>query len=90
MAADITQDPEDVLDYTIDYSNILPASDSIASSSWAVDPGVTVDQTSFSGLKSFFWVSGGTADQIYTATNHVVSTEGREVDFSVTIRIREA
>ena len=55
------KDPDEVLDYSIDWSTWLD-SDTISSSSWTVESGITKDSDSNDTTSTTIWLSGGTAD----------------------------
>lgn len=96
------KDPEDKLDYLIDWRGGdkpgLAVDETIASSVWAVydDKWVTTtdlvmhpeletnDTTTATG-----WVSAGVRGKDYYFTNHIVTNEGRELSWSIKIKIRE-
>lgn len=87
MGKHYTQDPDDVLDYVIDWSDWLDG-DTIASSSWTVD-GVTQDDDDNTTTTTTIWISGGTVGVIGSATNHIVTAAGREKDQTITFTIME-
>lgn len=61
-AFEACKDPEEVLDYTINYEVLLLASvvpDSIASSVWTATGALNIDSSSFTGINTTVWVSGG-------------------------------
>ena len=67
----------ETLDYTVEWKNWL-GDDTIASDAWAVDTGITIDETA-GGVSSLrtVWLSGGTAGTTYKVTNTVTTTDGR-------------
>jgi hypothetical protein len=82
------KDPDDVLDYKIDWETWLNG-DTITDSSWAADTGITVDSDESTTTQSVVWLSGGTAGTTYTVTNSIVTAAGREKDKSLSIVVRE-
>ena len=66
------KDPASVQDYTITWTATLNG-DTISSSSWTVDPGLTVDSDTNTTTTATVWVSGGTAGNYYRLTNTVVT-----------------
>ncbi|ALF00328.1 hypothetical protein SEA_ARCHIE_22 [Mycobacterium phage Archie] len=84
-----TQDPDEVLDYTIDWSEWLAEGDTITEVTATPASGITVDSTSFTVSSTTIWVSGGAAGQRYDISVHVVTNGGREGDRSITIEIKE-
>jgi hypothetical protein len=92
----IDKDPEATLDYTIDWTNWMPASDTISTSSFAItspagdsDP-ITVDSNSNTNYKATAVLTGGTAGNIYTVTNTIVTTNNitDRRFFRVTVKAR--
>ena len=65
---------EEVLFYGWDYIDALPAGDSIASSTWTVDTGITKLSESLQGLETEIMLSGGTLGEGYKAKNVVTGS----------------
>jgi len=65
-----------VLDYQHDLSLLL-GSDTIASSNWVVDAGITIDSETNTTTTATVWLSGGTTGQTYKLKNTVVTNGGR-------------
>lgn len=83
------KDPDEVLDYQIDWSSRLGDSDTISSSSWPTIPaGITKDSDSKTDTVTTIWLSGGTLDETYELTNRIVTIGGRTMDQSVKIKIK--
>src|ERR1700757_1289609 len=61
----------EVLDYEVDYSNELAATDVISASVWSGDAGLTLSNESFTASTSTVRVSGGAAGYVYRVTNTV-------------------
>ena len=79
------KDPNEVLDYGLDWTARL-AGDSITASSWTVDVGtITIDSDENTTTLTTAWLSGGSAGTTYTLTNRVVTEGGRTMDQSVTL-----
>lgn len=92
MTFNVTKDPEEVLDYTIDYTVVLQAAtpvDSIVSSSWTISgTGMVIDSDTFTTLVATVWLSGGTKlGYKHKVTNHVVCTSGREYDRTINVKV---
>ena len=81
------KDPAGVLDYSIDWTLWL-GSDTIIDSTWTVPTGITKSGESFTTLITTIWLSGGTAETIYTITNKITTTGGRITEQSFLIRVR--
>lgn len=82
-------DPQAKLDYPVDWSTWLAGGETITASTWTVPAGITKDSDSFSDTAALAWLSGGTAGQDYTITNHIVTSAGREDDRSIILKCRE-
>jgi len=92
------QDPQDVLDYTINWAGgdkpFLTGSMTIVTSTWTchdpewnVSTAATLDDGGHDTTTSTVRVSELTAD-IY-ATGHVVASDGQEKDQSIKIKMKE-
>lgn len=81
------KDPDEVLDYVIDWSDRL-AGDTISTSTWEVPSGITKDSDSNGTTSTTVWLSGGTANAVYTLTNRIVTAAGRTMDQSVRLTVR--
>jgi hypothetical protein len=88
------KDPDEVLDYRINWSRTLEAapasSDTISTSSWAVTSGITVDSDSNTTTTATVFLSGGTAGVCYTITNTITTAGGRTFEASFTVWIRDS
>ncbi len=86
------KDPDEVLDYTIDWQPRLDqddgSSDNISGSTWVVPAGLTEVTSSVAGRKAVIWLSSGTLGESYTVTNRIITAGGRTMDQSVKLRIR--
>jgi len=71
------KDPDAVLDYSIEWSKWL-ASDQITASAWLVsDPALEAAGEANTPTLTTIWLSGGIADESYTATNRITTSVGR-------------
>lgn len=84
---DFTKDPDDVLDYSFDWTAWMATSETISTSTWIPSPGIVVNSTANTTLVATVWLSGGTAGIPYTVTNRIVTNQGRTVDRTMTIRV---
>jgi hypothetical protein len=83
------KDPNDVLDFAIDWTAWLAATDDqIDTSSWIVPSGITLDSEDTTTVLTTAWLSGGTEDETYRLVNRIVTNGGRTVDKSIDIRIQ--
>lgn len=83
-----SKDPDEVLDYDLDWSARL-LTDTIATSDWSVSDGVglTIGAESNTTTTTKVWLSGGTLGTAYTLLNRITTTGGRTMDQSVKIKI---
>lgn len=70
------KDPDEVLDYKLDWTDRL-AGDTVATSVWAAEAGITIDSNVFDDTSATVWVSGGTAGTTYRMTNTITTAAGR-------------
>lgn len=83
------KDPDSVLDYAFDWSEWLESGESISSHSITVAGGITKDSSSNSSTIVSVWLSGGTTGTSYNIACEIVTSGGRTVERSITIRCRE-
>lgn len=82
------KDPDAELDYRLDWSEWL-ASDTISTSTWSADTGITVTTSTNTTTTATVWLAGGTLGQAYTVTNRVVTAGGRTDERSFLVVITE-
>tara|TARA_Y100000310_G_scaffold324866_1_gene387325 strand:- start:14413 stop:14682 length:270 start_codon:yes stop_codon:yes gene_type:complete len=83
------KDPDDVLDYSIDWEAALNG-DVLTTSNWSISPsGLTVDASSINGDKTIVWLSGGDEGVSYNVTNSITTAGGRSIDRTVSISVRQ-
>lgn len=82
------KDPQEVLDYYINWADRLGTTDTINTSTWTVPMGITVDNEDKAATMTTLWLSAGTLGDKYDILNRVVTFEGRTMDQTVAIRIR--
>lgn len=80
-----TKDVDAVLDYTVDWSAWLDG-DTISTSTWEADDGITIDSDTNTATTATVWLSGGTLGATYRITNHIVTAAGREDDRTITVK----
>jgi hypothetical protein len=81
------KDPDEVLDYRIDWSGAL-SGDVISTSTWVVPSGIVRDSDTHDDTTATIWLSGGSANSRYIFTNRIVTDGGRTFDQSVTLEVR--
>lgn len=80
------KDPDDVVDYSIDWSEWLDG-DTIIASSWIVEAGITPDSEAFTTTITTVWLSGGTTGEVYECTNRITTAAGRQRDQTISVRV---
>lgn len=85
-----TKQPSDVLDYTLDFSQWLAPSDTIAAITVTADPGITLSQSSFTNTTITVWLAGGTDGASYKiqvlATTASSPARIKDVDFLLKVK----
>jgi len=77
-----TKTPDEIKDYSIDWSKDIGTTDAIPinGSAWSVSPAsATITQSSVTGGLATVWISGGVAGQVYEVKNLVVTSAGRSL-----------
>lgn len=82
------KDPDETLDYGIDWSSWL-LDDTIISSLWIVPDGLTESLADFDDTFSLIWLSGGDSVSVYEVTNRITTAEGRIKDQTIFLRVEE-
>ena len=78
--------PAEVLDYGWDWSRWLDG-DTLASSTWTVDTGLTIQSHTYDTASTTIWLTGGSEGATYQATNTVTTAAGRTAQRTFEIRI---
>lgn len=81
------KDSDAVLDYTVDWTEWLAASETISTSVWTVQTGLTVDSSSNTSFVGTVWLSGGVVGTTYTAANKITTNQGRTDERTLEIRV---
>ena len=79
------KDPGAKLDYAVDWTAQLQASETISTSTWTVPTGLTKVSEAISGGKAIVWLSGGTVGVAYSVTNHIITNQSREDERTIPI-----
>lgn len=83
------KDPNEVLDYQVDWTERLLDGETIATSTFILVAGsVTIESSSFDDGITTVWLSGGTEGEVCVVTNRIVTSEARTYDQSTRLRIR--
>lgn len=86
-----TQDPDDRLDYPIDWSRWLAkVGDTIVNSTWTdITPGITTSDEAFTTTATVVYIEGGEEGERYSLTNQITTAEGRRRSKTISVVIRE-
>lgn len=87
MADTFVKDENEVLDYVRDWSALL-GEDTIATSTWTPETGITVDSNSHTDTTATVWISGGTTGATYGVLNRITTAGGRTFDKTLRFQIR--
>lgn len=88
MPQSFVKDVEAELDYSIDWSDWLGI-DTIGTSTWVADSGITVESDSNTTTVATVWLSGGTVNTYYRVTNTIVTAAGRTDERSIYVQAVE-
>lgn len=81
------KDPDEVLDYQLDWSARL-GDDTITTSTWTATVGMTLGTTTNTTKATTVWLSGGTLNANYDITNQIVTAGGRTMEQTVKLKVR--
>jgi hypothetical protein len=85
-----TKQPNDVLDYDIEYADFLSEGDSLASAIATVSPsGLIVHTPLVVGTTIKLWVEGGTSGVKYKITVKTVTTLSRTKEDELIFRVKD-
>lgn len=79
----------DRTDYSIDWSDRIPAGDTITAQTWSGDTGLTLSDPSFTDTTTTIWVADGTPGYLYRLVNTITTAAGRVVVRKLLIRVRD-
>lgn len=82
------KDPAAILDYGYDWSEWLPEGDAIIASSWVADTGINVTANTFDASTTTVWLSGGAVMETYKVVNHITTTDGRQDERTIYVKMR--
>lgn len=83
------KDPDDTIDYDVDFGRYLPDGDSVQSATASSDdPTLVVESVSVSDSVVKVWLSGGEDGQHYSVDVSATSAAGRTKSVCFTIRVR--
>lgn len=89
--ADNIKDPGAELDYYRDWTQWIEAGDTIATSTWVIEPVGELEafQDDHDATKATVWLRGGVLGTTYSVTNHITTAGGRKDQRTSTILIQE-
>lgn len=82
------KDPDEVLDFEVDWTSRIGASDTISEVTWTMPSGLTKTSQSVAGKVAIVWISGGTAGNSYNVGCRVVTNGGRTYDETIVLPVR--
>lgn len=84
------QDPDDKLDYQIDWTTFLTDGETVSSYTLtSSDAAFVISGDSEASGVVTYWVTGGTDGSNYKVTCHIVTSAGREKDATDTFLVRQ-
>lgn len=85
------KDPDEVLDYAIDWTaELADKNDTAQSAAWTVPDGLTQPAgkpPTLDGGKATVWLAGGTSGRTYSVSCRLTTTAGRIYDRSLVITV---
>jgi len=86
--ASYIKDPSAILDYGFNWHDWLTGDEVIIESSWTVDSGLTKVSDGFTVEITSVWLSGGTVGSDYNVVNHIRTSQNREDERTLIIKVR--
>lgn len=81
------KDPDEVLDYKVDWAKRL-GSDTIAASTWTTPDGITLMTSSYQPKFTLVWLSGGSVGKTYSFVNRITTASGRIMEQTIDLPIK--
>ena len=81
------KDPQETLDYRLNWRARIVPGDRIISSVWSVPAGITEGVSTFTDYTTTLWLSGGTVGSTYDFTNTVTTFGGRVMEQTVRVKL---
>lgn len=82
------KDPNEVLDFEIDWTARIGTADPIETVTWTIPSGITKTAQTFEGLVTAVWLSGGTTGASYSVGCLVETEGGRIFDQTVILPVK--
>jgi hypothetical protein len=86
------KDPDAVLDYLVDWDDDTEdwlGTDTISTSEFIAESGITINSHTNTPTTATVWLSGGTTGTKYKITNRITTAGGRTNDQSFYVKIKE-
>jgi hypothetical protein len=83
------KDPNEVVDYELDWAPRLGTLDTIATVTWIVPAGIIKDSQSNTTTVAVIWLSGGTAGETYNVVCRITTVGGRTYDQTVSLPVKD-
>ncbi len=84
------KDPDEVLDYQFDWTDRLVTDETITNSEFILIEGsITLGSQDEADGVTTVWISGGDTGEICMVNNHIITSDGREYDETVRLRIKD-
>jgi len=91
MTFSTTKDPQEVIDYSIDWAATMGESspnDTISTSAWTADNGLTVDSDTNTTTTTTVWVSAGTRGKYANLVNTITTASGRTHERTIAVLLQ--
>ena len=82
------KDPNEKLDYTIDWSAALVGTDTIVDSIWTTDSDLETSGMSNDTTKTIIWIAGGKEGIKYNVSNRITTAAGRIMERTVILKVK--
>lgn len=85
------KDPDEIIDFQVDWSARLEEGETIVTSTWAItgsDSVLTEEDSEIDDESTVIWLSSGTLGVRYLLTNRITTSDGRTMDQSGYLKIR--
>ncbi len=90
MFSDMLKDPFDILERSIDWTDIVPAGSIISTSTWVSDSSdLTVADAGIAGLVTTVRISDGAVDTSYKVSNRITLASGLQYERSFRVLVRD-
>lgn len=84
------KDPDEKLDYQVDWSTHLAAAETISSVTWTVQTGLTKSSSpaaSNTTTTATVWLEAGTAGESYDVACRITTNQNRVIERTFTVRV---